>query len=197
MNSLKPSRPVLALVAAALLAGLGCQAKPTAESDWFDGGEMKPASADTLQLTARVLASQGETTRAGYVIDRMLREHPDYLGTYTEGAEVLLMEGRVKDALAWLDRGLEKFPDHPILRNNRGMCHLMSADLAAATADFEAAYAADPGDAEYVFNLGLAKAIAGDEDAARGYWSRVLAADEVARNLEVARTARPNFARPG
>jgi tetratricopeptide (TPR) repeat protein len=186
-----------ALAGAATLAGLGCQAKPAADSDWFEGGEMQPASADTLQLTARVLASKGETARAGFVIDRMLREHPDWLGTYTEGAEVLLIDGRVKDAIGWLERGLERFPDHPILRNNRGMCHLLSADLAAATADFEAAYAADPGDAEYVFNLGLAKALAGDEDAARGYWSRVLTTEEVLGNLQVARTARPNFAQPG
>lgn len=197
MTNLKRSRAVLALVASSLLAGLGCQTKPAAESDWFEGGDMKPASADTLQLTARVLASQGDTARAGYVIDRMLREHPDYLGTYTEGAEVLLIDGRVKDAIGWLDRGLEKFPDHPILRNNRGMCHLLSADLAAATKDFEVAYAADPGDAEYVFNLGLAKALAGDETAARGYWNRLMAPEKVARNLEVARTARPKFAQAG
>lgn len=191
------SRPLLALIASALLAGLGCQAKPAAESDWFEGGEMKPAAADTLQLTARVLASQGDTARAGYVIDRMLREHPDYLGTYTEGAEVLLIEGRVKDAIAWIDRGLEKFPDHPILRNNRGMCHLLSADLSAATGDFEAAYAADQGDAEYVFNLGLARALAGDENAARDLWARVLTPMEISRNLTVARTARPRFAQTG
>ncbi len=190
-------RPVLALAASAMLVGFGCQAKPAANSDWFEGGEMKPAAADTLQLTARVLASKGDTARAGYVIDRMAREHPDYLGTYTEGAEVLLIEGRVKEAIGWLDRGLERFPNHPILRNNRGMCHLLAADLTAATADFEAAYEADPGDAEYVFNLGLAKALAGDEAEAKGYWNRVLNAKEVEQNLQVARTARSNFSRPG
>lgn len=185
------------LVLAALAVAGGCQSKPKADTDWFEGGEMKPAAADTLQLTARVLASKGETARAGYVIDRMEREHPDYLGTYTEGAEVLLIEGRVKDAIGWLDRGLVRFPNNPILRNNRGMCHLLAADLSAATADFEAAYEVDPGDAEYVFNLGLAKALAGDETAATGYWNRVLTAPEVEENLKVARTARSNFAQPG
>lgn len=197
MKSLERSRPFLALVASALVVGLGCQTKPATEPDWFDGGEMRPASADTLQLTARVLASKGDTARAGFVIERMLREHPDYLGTYTEGAEVLLIEGRVKEAIGWLDRGLAKLPDHPILRNNRGMCHLLAADLAAATSDFEAAYRADPGDAEYVFNLGLAKALGGDEEAARGYWERVLTPQEIDGNLTVARTARSNFARAG
>ena len=192
-----PLRPALALAVSAALAGLGCQAKPVADSDWFEGGEMKPASADTLQLTARVLASKGDTARAGYVIDRMAREHPDYLGTYTEGAEVLLIEGRVKEAIGWLDRGLERFPDHPILRNNRGMCHLLAANLEAATADFAAAFEADPGDAEYVFNLGLAEALAGNEAKAKEYWNRVLTTKEVEENLQVARTARPNFSRPG
>lgn len=200
MTTSRPSRPERAAsrtgrprtfaLALALALAAACQATPQEESDWFDGGPMRPASAETLQLTARVLASKGETARAGAVLDRLLREHPDHLGTYTEGAEVLLHEGRVSAAIGWIDRGLERFPGHAVLLNNRGLCHLLLPDLALATKDFEAAFAADPSDADYVGNLALARALAGQEDEARALWSRVVDAGQVEGNLDVARKAR-------
>lgn len=184
-----------ALAAAALLVlAASCQTSRSDESDWFEGGPMRPASAETLQLTARVLASKGDTARAGAVLDRLLREHPDHLGTYSEGAEVLLFEGRVAEAVRWLDRGLERFPGHALLLNDRGLCHLLVPDLAAATADFEAAYAADPDDSDYVANLALVRALAGDEATARELWARVVPSSQIDGNLEVARKAKARFA---
>jgi len=196
----RPNRPFVAplcLAAGLLLVALpGCRTNDPAKDDWFEGGPMRPASAETLQLTARVLAAKGETARAGYLLDRLAREFPDHLGTYTEGAELLLVEGRIGEAIRWLERGLARFPDHPILMNDRGVCHLLAADLAAATRDFEAAHAADPADAEYVGNLALVRALAGDEEAATRLWSRVVPPEDVRRNLETARLARANFAAP-
>lgn len=201
MNRTRPSRAIRLAFRAPLLCALAflasCQATTSEEADWFDGGPMRPASAETLQLTARVLASKGETARAGAVLDRMLREHPDHLGTYTEGAEVLLHEGRISDAVGWLDRGLERFPGHAVLLNDRGLCHLLVPNLAAATTDFEAAYAADQSDADYVANLALARALAGQEDEARALWSRVVDSNQVEGNLDVARKARERFNQPG
>ncbi|MFM7809845.1 MAG: tetratricopeptide repeat protein [Planctomycetota bacterium] len=194
-------RHLLPTAATCLLATLpltGCSATPTpaASDDWFAGGPMKPATAETLQLTARVLASKGNTEQAGFVIDRMAREYPDNLGTYTEGAEVLLIEGRIQEAIGWLDRGLARFPNQPVLRNDRGMCRLLEADLAAVTADFEAAYAADPSDADFVGNLALAKALAGDTAGARALWSRMLRPEDVEHNLATAEAAKAKFKRP-
>lgn len=182
------------LAACALLVlAAACQAQRADESDWFEGGPMRPASAETLQLTARVLASKGDTARAGAVLDRMLREHPDHLGTYSEGAEVLLFEGRVTEAVRWLDRGIERFPGNAVLLNDRGLCHLLVPDLAAATSDFEAAYATDKDDADYVANLALVRALAGQEDAARELWGRVVQPAQVDANIEVARKAKARF----
>jgi Flp pilus assembly protein TadD len=183
------------LAASVLLAVLtGCSGAQKGSDDWFDGGPMQQPSAETLQLTARILAAKGRTDQAGFILERLLREHPDHLGTYTEGAEVLLIEGRVAEAIAWLDRGLARFPSQPILLNDRGMCHLLSADLRAATADFEAAYAADPADADFVANLALVRALAGDEQEAALLWGRVVPPSTVQVNLSIAREARPRFA---
>lgn len=187
--------PLCRLGAAALLALAlsGCQtAKPTPD-DWFEGGPMQSASPETLQLTARILASKGKTAQAGFILDRMAREHPDHLGTYSEGAEVLLIEGRIADAIGWLDRGLARFEGHPVLLNDRGMCRLLEGNLAAATSDFEAAHAADPSDADFVGNLALARALSGDEVGARELWRRVVSEPDVEVNLNLARAARPKF----
>jgi Flp pilus assembly protein TadD len=176
-----------------VMMSAGCQSTEEKSKDWFEGGPMQPANADTLQMTARVLATKGRTEQAGFLLNRMAAEFPDHLGTYTEGAEILLIEGRIAEAIKWLDRGLVRFPNQSILMNDRGMCHLLAADVPAATRDFEAAYAADPADADFVSNLALVKALAGDEAGATQLWSRVVPPTEVASNLKVVQLARPKF----
>lgn len=166
---------------------------PDEDADWFDGGPLKPATAETLQLTARVLAAKGSSAQAGFILNRLAAEYPDYVGTYTEGAEVLLVEGRIAEAIEWLDRGLARMPNDAVLLNDRGMCHLLASDLPAATRDFKAAFAIDPGDADYVSNVALASALAGDEATASELWSRVLSAAEVRENLQICRAARAHF----
>ncbi|MBU3728793.1 MAG: hypothetical protein FGM37_06025 [Phycisphaerales bacterium] len=192
-TAFRSARRAIALACAALAAAAGCQSAPDKDADWFDGGPLKPASAETLQLTARVLAAKGNTDQAGFILNRLAAEYPDHVGTYTEGAEVLLLEGRVSEAIGWLSRGLERMPNQPVLLNDRGMCHLLASDLASATRDFKAAYLIDPGDADYVCNLALARALAGHEEVASELWSRVISPSEVAANLAVCRNARVNF----
>ena len=197
MNTVNMPKSRMKLLAAStfasVLLAVGCQSTEEKPKDWFEGGPMQPATADTLQMTARVLATKGRTEQAGFLLNRMISEFPDHLGTYTEGAEILLIEGRVAEAIKWLDRGLAKYPNQAILLNNRGMCHLLAADIPAATRDFETAYAADPADADYVSNLALAKALAGDEAGAAQLWTRVVPPSDVESNIKLSRSARAKF----
>ena len=186
-------RTAVVLLAFAGWALAGCQSAQDADKDWFEGGPMKPASAETLQLTVRVLAAKGQTAQAGFLLNRMLVDHPDHLGTYTEGAEVLLIEGRVEDAIAWLSRGLERMPGQPLLLNDRGVCHLLAADLGSAARDFDAAYAADPRDADFVSNVALARALEGRDDEALRLWNLVVSPRDAASNLKIASAAREKF----
>ncbi|MBU3684442.1 MAG: hypothetical protein FGM39_10605 [Phycisphaerales bacterium] len=184
------------IVALALVGTVtaGCQSTQESDKDWFEGGPMKAASAETLQLTVRVLAAKGQTAQAGFLLNRMLVDHPDYLGTYTEGAEVLLIEGRVSDAIGWLTRGLERMPNQPLLLNDRGVCHLLAADLKSASRDFDAAHAADPRDADFVSNVALARALQGRDDEALRMWNLVVSPQDAASNLRIAIAARSQFA---
>ncbi len=184
--------PFLALCLASCAAGLG------AEDDWFQGGELKPTSVRTLQMTVRVLATKGDTAGAGQVARKMLLEHPEALESYSESAELLVKSGRFQDAVGVLSRGLEVLPDQALLLNNRGLCHLLLGDLERATRDFEAAHSADARDADYIGNLALVNALAGDlesEQTARRLWARVLPSAAVEQNLELARAARGRFTR--
>lgn len=194
MNRPLSHRFLAAAVAFAAAALAGCQSTQDSDKDWFDGGPMKPASAETLQLTVRVLAAKGQTAQAGFLLNRMLADHPDHLGTYTEGAEVLLIEGRVEDAIGWLTRGVERMPGQPLLLNDRGVCHLLLADLDSAARDFEAAHAIDPRDADFVSNVALARALQGRDEEALRLWGLVVSPQEAASNLAIASSARTKFA---
>lgn len=176
-----------------LIGGVGCVSSADAEKDWFEGGALKPASPETLQLTARVLAAKGRTEQAGVLLERMAREYPDFLGSYTEAAEVYLLEGRIARAIEVLDRGLERFPDQPILLNDRGMCRLLQQDLSGAAVDFDRAMAIDPSDGDFVGNAALAAALRGDDSRALSLWERVVSPSEARANLEIARDARSAF----
>lgn len=197
MHSSTSHRSLRALACLMLASGallFGCQSAQDADKDWFEGGPMKPATAETMQLTVRVLAAKGQTAQAGFLLNRMLVDHPDHLGTYTEGAEVLLIEGRVDDAIGWLSRGLERMPGQPLLLNDRGVCHLLAANLDRAAHDFDAAYAADPRDADFVSNVALARALQGRDEEALRLWNLVIGPQEAASNLAIAAAARQKFA---
>ena len=188
-------------LAVVLLLALGltsCAAGPGSQDDWFAGGEMKPTSVRTLQMTVRVLAAKGDTAGASQVARKMLLDYPRAVESYSESAELLVMAGQYQDAVALLSRGLEVAPDQALLLNNRGLCHLLLGDLKSATLDFEGAHDADVRDADYIGNLALAHALAGDvksEQKARRLWARVLPSAAVEQNLALARAARGRFAR--
>lgn len=191
-------RSILLLGVASLgCAGfLGCQTNPDAGADWFEGGEAIPPSQSTMRMTTRILAAKGEYAQAEFVVQRLIDEHPQEPGSWTEGAEVLLLQGRVADAITLLDAGLEEIPGNPILLNDRGLCHLLAGALATAASDIRAAYEIDPGDADFVANLALIMALEGDLDAARRLWSRVLPKSDVEANIEIAVRARSRFEVP-
>lgn len=182
-----PARRLAAVVLATVAA---CSSAPETEPDWFDGGPMRPTSVRTLQMTTRVLAAKGDRAGAGQLAARMLTEYPMHAESYAETAELLVQDGRHKDAADVLSSGLERLPGNPVLHNDRGLCRLMLGQLADATLDFEAAYAADSYDSDYVANLALARALAGDEPEARRLWLRVLPANLAEENLAKARAAR-------
>lgn len=195
MNLRSTLGPLVAcgLAVSVLGLGAGCDTSKDKTGDWFEGGEELPPNEETLRMTARILAAKGEFAKAGYAVDRMIVEYPERESSYTEGAEILLQQGRVLDAILLLDLGLERLPGNAILLNNRGLCRLLEADLPGATLDFTAALEADPRDADYVANMALVLALAGDEEASKVLWSRVLPPDAVASNLELAREARGRF----
>lgn len=178
---------------AGLLLGTGCASPEPSEQDWFEGGDLKPASAETLQLTARILAAKGRTDQATALLDRMAREYPDFLGTYTEAAEVYLLEGRIVRAVEILDLGLARFPAQPILLNDRGMCRLLQQDLPRAAADFNRAMDLDPSDGDFVGNAALAAALQGDDRRALELWERVVSPGQARANLAIATQARSFF----
>ena len=141
---------ICGMMVAMLGLGSGCDSSQDKSGDWFEGGSELPPNEDTLRMTARILAAKGDYAKAGYAVDRMIVEYPERTASYTEGAEILLQQGRVQDAIQLLDLGLDRIPGDPVLLNDRGLCRLLEADLPGATMDFAAALEVDPRDADYL-----------------------------------------------
>lgn len=190
MNLLKTAIPIIAL-----LLSLGCENQPK-ETDYFEGGDLSPPSASTLQMTGRILAAKGLYDQAEFVLTRLLNEYPNDLAAYTELAEILVVQGRILDGMKILNSGLKRFPNNAVLKNDLGMCQLLQRDLPAATKSFQEAMKADPGESVYIGNCALVAALGGDEKQAKLLWSRVASPDEVRANLALAHEAKVHFSLP-
>ena len=169
-----------------LLVLASCSSAPPKDDGYFSGGELAPPSESTLLMTGRVLGSKGLTNQAELVLGRLIKDHPEYLPGYTELAELLLNEGRIKDASRILGAGLEKFPGNPILLNDLGMCHLLEGDLDSADVSFNAAISASPRDSVYIGNYALVLALQGNDSKAVELWSTILSRKDSLENLKQA-----------
>ena len=110
-------------------------------------------------LCRRVLAGDALTAHTRGVIEGQL-------------GSILMHRGRLDEGLEWLGRAIDTIPDDPLavanLRMNRSLVAMQRGQLAAATADLEAAVAAyerhgDPVEvAEARHNLGYTALLGGD-----------------------------------
>ena len=180
---------------ALLTLPLGCNSQPKGD-DFFEGGDLAPPSASTLQMTGRILAAKGLYDQAEFVLTRLIQDYPEDLAAYTELAEILVAQGRILDGVRILELGMTRLPNNAVLLNDLGMCRLLQRDLPGATKAFQGAMAADPGDSVYIGNCALVAALHGDEKQAQLLWSRVASPDEVRANLALAREAKVHFLPP-
>ena len=184
------------------LASGGCEStKPTAaenseaarraaDDDEFAKGANLPPTPRTLLAMARVLAAQGRQDESIYVLNRILREHPDFLPAYVDLAQVQLAQGRPDSAMATLSAGQRLAPQDPVLANDLGMCRLLQGDYEQASACFELAAAKAPANLRYQTNRALALGMLGRYDQCLRAYQQVLAPAEAHHNLAVICRAR-------
>ncbi|MHC4982332.1 MAG: tetratricopeptide repeat protein [Planctomycetota bacterium] len=168
--------------------------QPDASSGWLAGAE-SPPTPKTLHAMARIFASQGREAEASFVLNKVIEEHPKFLPTYVELAEIHMRARQVDPAIEVLTKGLKVAPDEPILLNNIGMCWLLNKQYDRALKMFSKASAAEPNDARYRANMAVALGLAGRYDEALAVYKQVLGAADAHFNLAVLCEARGDKAR--
>jgi Flp pilus assembly protein TadD len=155
------------------------------DKDPFTLAPDRPPSASTLRAMARILASQGKTEQAQFVLMRVVREYTDYTPAYSELAELYMRGGRIDDAIETLALGLKLAPKDPVLQNNLGMCWMVVGQYENALKCFTAAASLVPEDARYRSNMATALAMLKRYDEAVVLYEQVVPAYDAHYNLAV------------
>lgn len=113
----------------------------------------------------RVLQSRFD--EAVKLYEEILTVDPDQVAALNQLAALLALRGhRLEDAMALIERAIQRAGPVPQLLDTRGCVSLALGNVRAAVADFETACKHDPA-VEMRMHLALARAIRGDRDSAR------------------------------
>lgn len=116
------------------------------DGDYGVGGDRAP-NVRTLHTMSRVLASQGRDGQCEIVLNKLIREHPDFMPAYVELAELLMRDGRKYDATTVLSAAVQRKPGDPVIQNDLGMTLLLGGDHEGALKHFTIATELTPTDA--------------------------------------------------
>ena len=137
--------------------------------------------ADLTPEVARLLDRAGRTLqrRDAQGADPLLASAralaPDQPEVLRLSAVAAILQGRVGDAIAWLERALVACPDDPLLLNNLGSALSARGDAAGAVAAFRRASELAPQLAAAWYNLGKTLKLHGDSAGAHAALERALA----------------------
>lgn len=192
-----------------LLAGLvcfiyagGCTKPQSATSDRdstlnkadldFGSQADRPPTPQTLYSIANILAVQGRDSECEYVLNRIIRDYPEFSPAYNSMAELQMRQRRVNQAVDTLTKGLKAAPRDPVLLNNLGMCHIIRKDYQAAAEMFSAAAGVAPQNARYRANMAVAFGLMGRDEESLSLFEQVLPKQQAGENLDVLHKAASN-----
>lgn len=142
----------------------------------------QPPRANTIYGMTRLMRSQGKTEQAELALIGLMREYPNYSPTYNDLAEIRLEQGRMEEAMHYVERGLEVAPNDVVLLNNAGVCHLMKHDYATALDYFKRASGLAPYENRYRANVALAMGLNGDIEGSRALYSQIVSKEQADHN---------------
>jgi tetratricopeptide (TPR) repeat protein len=114
-----------------------------------------------------------------------MKEYPDYSPTYNDLAEIRFQQGRLEEAVHYIERGLEIAPNDAVLLNNAGVCSLIKHDYQAALDYFKRASQIAPYESRYRANVALAMGLTGDLEGSRALYGQVVSAEAADHNAQL------------
>lgn len=179
----------LALSALAM-AGTGCARTAQDNSMAYSQPDTKAIGpqaprANTIYGMVRLMRSQGKTEQAELALVGLTREYPNYSPAYNDLAEIRIQQGRLEEAVAYVEKGLEVAPNDAVLLNNAGVCSLMKHDYEKALEYFKRASILAPHENRYRANVALAMGLNGDVEGSRALYNQIVSAKDAEHNTEL------------
>lgn len=198
---LRPS----ARLAAVLLIGTALSACSTLSSDKTSDTKAaaKPAAStksmaadlDGQITAAQQLRGQGDYPGATKILSQLMLIAPDNARVVGEYGKTLVQQGRAKEALDFLKRGIELSPSDWSLYSASGVAYDQDGQYAAAKVAYQQALALRPGNAAVLNNYGLSRMQAGDLGGARQLFAQAQASGgndpKIASNLALLASLSP------
>ena len=156
----------------------------------FDKGANKPPTVKTLYSLADILSKQGKNAQAESVLNKIIKDHPDFLPAWNSLAESQMRQGHILEAVNTLSTALTVSPKNPVLLNNMGMCRMIQQDYNKALEMFTAAAGVMPENSRYRANMAVSLVFSGRDDEAMSLYRQILPEDQAEHNLNIIRTAR-------
>lgn len=117
--------------------------------------ELDPQYADGYLNLARVFLVTSQTEEAEQMVDTALRLRPDYPKALFYRAEIALIRGEYKEALADFARVLKDYPNDRLVRERAGRACYLSGRYAEAVEHFKKILEIDPEERGAYYNLML------------------------------------------
>ena len=198
---LRPS----ARLATVLLIGTALSACSTLSPDKPSAtkAETKPAASvksmaadlDGQITAAQQLRGQGDYQGATKILSQLMLVAPDNARVVGEYGKTLVQQGRAKEALDFLKRGIELSPSDWSLYSASGVAYDQNGQYASAKVAYQQALAIRPGNAAVLNNYGLSRMQAGDLSGARQLFAQAQAAGgndpKIASNLALLASLSP------
>jgi adenylate cyclase len=127
--------------------------------------ELSPSNADAYDFYGRLCSALGRFDEAVELVRRA--QELDPLAHRTDLANALLRAGRYDEAVTAAARAVELEPSHDRARATLGWAYLKCGRMAEGLAELERAVELSPDSVQWLAQLGQARAMAGQEDAAR------------------------------
>lgn len=155
----------------------------TNEPDPFD--PERPPTAKTLYVMADIYASQGRDRESQMILQRSIREYPDYLPSYISLTELQMRHRQIPEAIKTLSMGLEIKPNEPVFLNNLGMCWLIRKDYDKALSCFTQAAEVSPENTRYRSNMATALVLLNRKQEALSLYEQILPKEEALENIQI------------
>jgi Flp pilus assembly protein TadD len=168
-------------------AGLGaCAAAPAPDAASERSGGLSVAGINDDILKAQALRKKGDYDGAIKILGQLVLVSPDNVRVIGEYGKVLVLEGRAREAVEFLDRAVVLDSSDWSLQSALGVACDEAGDYAKAKIAYEAALRLKPDEAIVLNNYALSRLMAGDPTVAQTLIRKAVALSsdaKIARNL--------------